>query len=337
MRPELVAAFGAHGHLLTRRQAVEAGATPAEIDRWVRTGAWVNVRRGVYALREFWDGLDEWRGQPMYAARAASAAMSRAHVMSHDSAALEHGLEVLMPKNSLVHVTRPGVLGSRVEHGVKHHKAPYRPDQVVTVEGRPVLDKARTVADISRDRGLEAGLVSADSALRAGVTRAELVEATVPMRSWPGVTVARDVIDLADDGAENGAETLARKLVIDLGHGRPETQFGLTDGRRQVWCDLRLGRHMFELDGEVKLIPVEQGGFSTDPARTLREEKQRQDFISGFKLGVSRIVWADLWGEARKRALERLRREYLDTCRRWGTSIDDLAPFLIPGPRRLAG
>ena len=35
--------------------------------------------------------------------------------------------------------------------------------------------------------------------------------------------------------------------------------------------------------------------------------------------------------------MTRLEREYLDTCRRWGTSIDDLTPFLIPGPRRLAG
>jgi len=333
MRPQLVAAFEAHGHLLTRRQALAAGATMAEIDHWVRVGAWVSVRRGVYALREFWDGLDEWRGQPMYAARAASAAMVRPHVMSHDSAALEHGLEVLMPKQSLVHVTRPGVLGSRLERGVKHHKAPYRPEQVVTVNGRRVLDMARTVADISRDRGLDAGLVTADSALRAGVTRTQLAEAVARMRNWAGVTVARDVVDLADPGAENAAETLGRRLVTDLGHGRPDTQFGVTDGRRRIWCDLRLGRHMFEIDGWLKYRPTDRGGLSSDPERTLREEKQRQDFISGFKLGVSRIVWADFWGEARLRALER---EYLDTCRRWGTSIDDLTPFLIPA-RRLAG
>ena len=337
MRPELVAAFASHGHLLSRRQALEAGASTTEIDRWVRTGRWVNVRRGIYALREFWDGLDEWRGQPLYAARAASLAMTRPHVMSHDSAALEHGLEVLLPKQSLVHVTRRGVLGSRVEHGVKHHKAPYRPAQVLTVDGRRVLDMARTVADIARDRGLEAGLVTADSALRAGVTRAQLHEATVAMRNWPGVTVTRDVADLADDGAENAAESLARKLVTDLGHGRPQTQFGLSDGRRTVWCDLRLGRHCFEFDGALKYRTTERGGLSTDPERTLWEEKQRQDFIGGFKLGVSRIVWADLWGEARERALERLEREYLDTCRRWGTSIEDLAPFLVTGPRRLAG
>ena len=67
------------------------------------------------------------------------------------------------------------------------------------------------------------------------------------------------------------------------------------------------------------------------------EEKRRQDFICGFKLGISRIVWADLWGEARIRARERLRREYLDTTARVGESSADLEPFLIRRNRLRAG
>ena len=338
MHPRVVAAFESHGHLLTRRQALESGVTVAEIDQYVRTGRWVAVRRGVYALREFWDGLDEWRGRPLYVARAASAAMTKPHVMSHDSAALEHGLEVLLPRQSLVHVTRSGALGSRVEHGVKHHKAPYRTDQVVEIHGRRVLDMARTVADVARDRGLDAGVVTADSALRAGVPRAALRAALTPMRNWPHITVPREVVELADPGAENGGESLCRVLVHELGHGRPQTQFGLTDGRREVWCDLRLGRHIFEFDGRAKYRPAELGGFAQEsPEQSLWEEKRRQDFICGFKLGISRIVWADLWGEARIRARERMLREYLDTTARFGDSIEDLEPFLIRRNRLLAG
>ncbi|MFC4785295.1 type IV toxin-antitoxin system AbiEi family antitoxin domain-containing protein [Nocardioides sp. MAHUQ-72] len=337
MHPRDVAAFARHGNLLTRKQALEAGVSIEQIDAHVRSGRWVAVRRSVYALREFWDALDEWQGRPLYVARAASAAMRKPHVMSHDSAALELGLELLAPQRSLVHVTRPGVLGTRTEHGVKHHKAPYRPEQVVEVDGRRVLDMARTVADISRDRGLDAGVVTADAAMRAGVTRAELRVALEPMRNWPNVTIGREVADLADPGAENGGESLARMLVTELGQGRPQTQFGLTDGRREVWCDLRLGRHIFEFDGWLKYRLAQQGGFArVSPEQALREEKQRQDFICGFKLGVSRIVPEDLRGGARERARARLLREYLDTTARFGTSIADLEPFLIQRTRRRA-
>ena len=81
--------------------------------------------------------------------------------------------------------------------------------------------------------------------------------------------------------------------------------------------DLRLGRHLFEADGLLK--------YDEDPQGALREEKSRQDFLSGFKLGASRITAYDCLG-GRRAALRRLGREYDDTCRRFGSSIDDLAP-----------
>ena len=128
---------------------------------------------------------------------------------------------------------------------------------------------------------------------------------------------------------------MGRLLVGELGFGRPQTQFGLTDGRREVWCDLRIGRHIFELDGRIKYRPQADGGVATvSPEQVLWDEKQRQDFICSFKLGVSRIVWADLWGPARARARDRLARELLDTYARFGDSIADLEPFIIRRPRR---
>ena len=335
MHPRVVGTFSQHQNLLTRRQAVEHGISILEIDRWVGAGEWVALRRGVYALAEFWDSLDERHGRPLYLSRAASAAMRKPHVMSHHSAGLEHGLDLLVPKPFLVHVTRPGVCGSRTEHGVKHHKAPHKPEQVVEVNGRKVLDLARTAVDIAREEGLGPGVVAADAVMRVGVTRHQLMEAAEAMWSWPHVTRVRDAIELADEGAENPFESWGRILVGELGLGRPQTQFGLTDGRREVWCDLRIGRHIFELDGRIKYRTTADGGVATtSPDRVLWEEKQRQDFICGFKLGVSRIVWADLWGQARVRARDRLLREALDTTARFGDSIADLEPFLIRRPRR---
>ena len=65
------------------------------------------------------------------------------------------------------------------------------------------------------------------------------------------------------------------------------------------------------------------------------EEKQRQDWLCGFKLGMSRIVWSDLWGAAGRGPRPALLREYEDTLARFGDSIEDLAPYVIAEPRRL--
>ena len=147
------------------------------------------------------------------------------------------------------------------------------------------------------------------------------------MTGWPYSTLVREVVDLADPGAENAGESAARSLVHELGIGRPQTQFGLTDGGRTVWCDLRVGRHVFEFDGRVKYLSRAAGGVAADPTAALWAEKRRQDFVCGFKLGMSRIVYADL-RDGRAAARVRLRREYDDTVARFGTSIDDLAPYL---------
>ena len=120
-----------------------------------------------------------------------------------------------------------------------------------------------------------------------------------------------------------------------LGHGRPETQFGLTDGTRTALCDLRLGRQMFEFDGHLKYRRVEDGGLADiDAADVVWYEKQRQDWVCGFKLGMSRLVWDDLFGSRRELTARRLEREYLDTCARFGTSIDDLTAYRVRRPRQ---
>lgn len=324
MHPRVLAELGRTG-LVTRRCAVKHGMAGVEIDRLVRAGQWVAVWRGVYALAEVWDSLDAYVGRPLYRSRAASAHMLTPHVMSHDSAALELGIAVLDAPAQPVHVTRFGVVGSKHRHGVKHHKAPFVPEQLVLLDdGRAVLDRARTVADIARDRGLEAGVVAADSAMNSGVSRAALRAAIDPMQCWPYVLVVRRVVELADPGAESAGESLSRLILVELGHD-PQTQFGLSDGRRRVWCDLRVGRHIIEFDGRAK--------YAGSDLQSVWEEKERQDLIQGFRLGVSRVVWADLWSPRRAETKRRLDREIRATHDLWGSDISDLTPFLLRGPR----
>lgn len=126
------------------------------------------------------------------------------------------------------------------------------------------------------------------------------------------------------------AETLGRKLVQELGLGPVETQFGLREAGREAWCDLRIGRHLVEIDGHQKYIGAEEGGLaSTSGPEVLWREKKRQDWLCGFKLGMSRITWSELQPDRWASTSRRVLREVLDTNARFGTSVEDLAPYVV--------
>lgn len=318
-----------HG-LISVRHALAGGLDHRDVRRLVRRGEWITLRRGVYVEAELWASLDPYREQPLLRIRAAFMTLRSPVVFSHDSAALILGLGVPDPTTALVHVTRHKVHGDAVRAGVKHHLAPYEPRQVMVVDGLPVLDRARTALDMAREHGLVAGVACCDRALRDGVTRTQLAEARAGMWCWPFSSVMDEALKLADSGAGSWLESEGRVLVTGLGLGRPETQFGLTDGYRTVWCDLRVGRHVFETDGMLKY--AEENPSGEPPTVVLRKEKLRQDFIAGFKLGVSRITTYDC--RAGRRAAEaRLLREYADTCARFGSDITDLAPYIVRRPK----
>jgi Transcriptional regulator, AbiEi antitoxin len=317
-----------HG-LITYAQARDLGFDDHEISRLVRRGEWVRIRRGVFAERDRWQALDPYRGQPLLRVRAADLVVQRAHWFSHESAALIHGIPLADPRSARVHLTRPRVLGDRSKAGIVHHKAVFLPRQATSVEGLPVLDLARTACDLARGSGLTAGIAACDHVRRHGVTIEELAAVRSQMQYWRGVKAVQLSLELSDPGAENFAESAMRELVHSLGIGWPTTQFGLRAEGRTVYCDVRVDRHVFEMEGKVKFIPVAEGGVAeVEPIEVAWALRERDDFIAGFKLGISHVTYRDL-GSGRARAVERLRREYADTVARFGTDITDLTPYLV--------
>jgi hypothetical protein len=201
-----------------------------------------------------------------------------------------------------------------------------------------VLGRARTAIDIAREHGNPAGIIAVDDARRHGVTLNDLSRVLAGMPCWPFKVTAREAVEESDPDADSILETLGRLLVTELGHGRPQTQFGLTAGGRTAWADLRLGRHLFECDGRVKLRSVSDGGVATTgPDDVLWEAKLRRDWMQGFRLGMSVITWVDVLGPGRRAALARFDREYLATCAAIGTDITELAQFRPRGPRPRPG
>jgi len=322
MYARLQAELARTGGLVTRAAALDAGLTPSRLNQVIKGGDLVVLRRGVYADAELWNSLDEYQGKPLLRARAAMANLQRGWVASHDSAALELRMPLIRPQESLTHITRPGYITAWTRYGVKHHYARFLPGQTVVIEGRKVLGTARTAVDIAREHGEAAGVVACDWALRNGVSRAELIEAYLPMAHWKGVPDARSAVDLADPRAENLAESLGRMLVRELDIGEPDPQFPVEIETGIAWCDIRVGNHVFEVDGHLKYVSKAEGGLLVGSVQqVIWEEKKRERLIRAEGLGLSRILYEDYWGDKRAAAKRRLRAEYDVTEQRFGPDL----------------
>jgi hypothetical protein len=295
----------------------------------LRGGEWVAVRRGIYTTAGHLARLDAYVGRPRLEARAAWMSAPQKHAVSHDSAAAYLAIPTLRQAVPLVHLTRLGPPRARTRHGVRRHQSRVLLPHVQWVDGVPVLDRARTAIDIAREHGLAAGVVAIDGVRRQGADPSELWAALEPMRHWPGVTTARAALESSDHRAESAGESLTRLMLDELGMHPVEPQFELRDGVRWARCDFRFGRHLVEFDGREKYERKDEHGRVRDPRQAVWEEKQRQDWLLGYQLGMSRVVWADLWGDRRRVAMARIAREYALTCARFGSSIDDLAHLVV--------
>lgn len=335
--PALASYSLAQDGVVTRRQARACGYDDAQILRLTRPGGpWHTVRRGAYCLESMWvaSTMDErsWLGD-----LAAHLTMSTPHLLSHDSAARALRLPMLQPRRMLVHVTRPGVGGSRTEHGVKHHLARVPPPSRTVVRGIEVTGLARTGLDIAREHGLAAGVVVLDACRQRGMSDRDAIAELALMRSWPGVRTARAAFALSDGRSESPGESLMRLLVHELGIGEPWPQFAVALPAGTAWCDLVVGRHVFEFDGRVKYLHERDGGVSDDPARAIWAEKLRERDIAALGLGVSRVTWDDVLGPGREAARRRLLGEFRLTCQRFGDQLpESLVAFARKHPRRAA-
>jgi len=323
LRPALRAVADRNCGVFTRRDAINAGYTERELKTLTgRTGRWVVLRRGVYAERSLYEACDD-DGRYLLEVRASGLSLGRHDpVMTHSSAAVALELPVRPWWRKLTHTTLFVVGAATTENGTKHHKGLLPDVDVQTVKGLRVTALARTAVDIGREFGFEDGVIAADAALRLGATKAEMQRVLAGMTCWPGIVASRQAVAFADPGAENLAESLMRIMVAELDLGENiETQFLVAEGGRRARVDLRVGRDLFEFDGRVKYLERDLGGVADrPPSQVVWEEKQREDWLrrvhGGF--GMSRLIWSELFGEERRQAKRRLRREYDETVRRFG-------------------
>jgi hypothetical protein len=306
LAPQWYEQFALHGLLVASTAGWHAaGVSRGELEALVAAGKLARVRRGAYATRAI---LDQAAREPglAHAIKAAAVRGAGKHedsVVSHESAALMHGMDLLgdPPGTSLaekVSLTVP--LGTRTGR----HAAPDVSVHAAEVPPRhkeerffrvPVTTAARTVVDIARTSMFMEGVVVADSALRLRIaTRSAIGRVLADCKQWPGVQKAREVAAFATNLSESVLESCARVVFYQYELPPPVLQAPIRgrDGTviaRPDFCWPEYGT-LADADGMSKYAGKEGKAVM---ARHLRRDAALQD------LGWEDVhfTWAELFGD----------------------------------------
>ncbi len=289
--PRLRPVMATQAGLFTAAQAYAAGHTHREIQHLRAIGALRSVRRGVYAHEGEYARLTG-AAKHLVDARGVLLSLSAPAALSHETAAVRTGLELLSPDLTELHLTRPELPASRLEAGVRHHAAAL-PDRHVTLhDGARVTSAARTAVDVARTSDFARGLAAVDSALRSGATADEVREVLFFARAWSGSRRASRAVAHADGRSANPGESRSRAVLIDAGLAptglqvRVDDTFGLVGVVDFGWLPLRV---VGEFDGRGKY-----GADAHGAADAVWAEKRREDRLRALGLHVVRWTWVDL-------------------------------------------
>ena len=224
----------------------------------VAAGDLTRVRRGVLGLPVVPDAPGRPAAEAAYlrAARAATLTCPRASI-SHAAAAIAHTIPVLGRLGQPC-LTVPAGTALRTLAAVHLHRATLLDEDIVELAGYGTTRAARAVLDLARERGVPAGVVAADHALREGVVRRnDLAAEYERCARWPGRKAARITLAMADPRAESPLESLSRVRIAAAGLPAPLPQAWIYDDQ-----DRFVGRADFywdefgvagEADGDLKL------------------------------------------------------------------------------------
>ena len=283
-------------HIIGRADALARGASDAELQRLCRSGDWIRLHPGSYIPAPALARLDTYEQHRLlvYAVAAKSAPDA---VISHQSAAVLHGIDLWNTPLDTVHLTRDRTRGGRRSpHRIVHASA--LPDgQVTLIDSIRVTTVARTVVDLARSLQYEAALVAGDYALHTlPVTPDELDAVAESAPTHPGHCRARRVLSILDGRSESVGESRSRALFV-----REQLPIPALQANLYAATGTHLGRVDFlfedlgvvgEFDGKVKygrLVPDGQ-----TPADVLWAEKVREDAIRATGWQVARWTWEDL-------------------------------------------
>ncbi|EFQ82108.1 hypothetical protein HMPREF0063_12816 [Aeromicrobium marinum DSM 15272] len=279
---------------ITRTEILDSGYLDRDIREAIAIGLLTRIGSGLYAVSRTYTALT-FDQRHAVRSRAVFQRHLQSVVLTHQSAAIMHGLPVWGLSLDEVHVTRRDHGRGRHEAGVQHHTGRIPDADIVEIDGALVSSPSRCVWEVACSASTEAGLVTADAAAHRGlVTPENLGETAATFAHWQGSRSARITTRLIDPRAESPGESRSRHLFWRFDVPMPDLQHRVLDARgRQIartdfgW---ELWRHLAEFDGRIKY----DGTFTPEGFESVFDEKRREDSIRAQEWGMSRIVWADL-------------------------------------------
>jgi hypothetical protein len=210
--------------------------------------------------------------------------------VSHQSAAVLHGLPLWNVGLDRVHITRRPRAWNDTSPVLRCHVARLRDGEVMDVDGFQVTDPVRTALDLARSLPHEAAVVALDGALHVGaLSHDDLRARLMDIAGSPGSRSASRVVAAADGRSQSVGESRSR--------------LACTGGsRRRRRCSSRSGR-VRGCSWRGRTSPGRRTGSSAsstagspgqDPGDAVFEEKLREDAIRDESWNVVRWVWADL-------------------------------------------
>jgi Protein of unknown function (DUF559) len=196
-------------------------------------------------------------------AGSAACRQTAAHLQGFgEFAPLPRGVHVVLPPG----VARPRFAGLRTHEAI----LPFEP---VLAGGIPCTPAARTAVDLARTHRRMDALPVLDGALRSGCA-IEHLEAEVALhRRLRGVCQARQLLRLADAGAQCRQESQLRLIAIDGGLPRPTAQLQVVD-------DFGFVRFVLDLAWERYRLAAEYDGRSHVDHDRMRHDRDRHNWLS---------------------------------------------------------
>lgn len=289
-------------HVFLRREALEHGYDDRDLRTLVRAGVLSKVRHGAYVPATVWQAADDL-GRHKLRARAVLRSHESALVLSHISAAVEHGLRLYRPDLTKVHVTCLEKPIGRTTPDVCYHRLPRTDAHLVsTDDGILMMTAVRAGLEYASMTTVAAGMVALDSVIDLGMATLDEVIAAYTRFRGPGTRRLQITVRLVRSGSNSVAESLSRHLFFCEHVPEPRLQFEVRDehgvliGRTDfAWPEYGV---LGEFDGVGKYVRSLRRDETAEQA--VVREKRREDLLreaTGWLM--IRLVWADLQRPAR--------------------------------------
>ncbi|MFI7306213.1 DUF559 domain-containing protein [Micromonospora aurantiaca] len=228
----------------------------------LRGPTWIRLLPDVYVHRDGYRAGDHgmW-------CEAVSLRLPPDAVLAGRSAAWLFGVDVLT-RDAPVTVVLPTAARLRPHPRLRVVRSPLAARDRTLVGGLPVTTPLRTAFDLGRHGSRVEALVAVDALLHSRLVRLPgLRDFAAARAGWPGLSLLREVLALAEPLSESPMETRMRLLLLDAGLGPLTAQHEVRAGGRFVarvdlaWPALRLA---VEYDGDHHR---ERAHFRRDVAR----------------------------------------------------------------------